>query len=526
MATASELTINTTATALQMADTMFGEGVTVLSATYTGAATASGIYTGANTTMPGMAPADSGVILSTGTAADITNSSGQTNTSDGTTTIHNTAGDAGLTAIAGMQTFDAAVLEVQFIPVGDTLTMQLVFSSEEYLEYVGGGVNDSVGVWVNGVQATLSFGSGNISIDTINTTTNSNLYVDNPAGTNLVNTEMDGLTVTLTIKAPVNAGVSNTFRIGIADGGDGAYDSNLMIVADSLQTVLIANDDTVSVFPSTQKTVDLLANDQSEPTATVTVTELNGQSVSPGDSVVLATGQTLTLNVDGTVTVTSAAGATSTVFSYTISDGNGTMDVAYVTLNTAACFVAGTLIDTPDGPMPIEAIRPGTLVITRDHGPRPVRWIGFSTRKAEGRDAPVVFETGTMGNSRRLMVSQNHRMLVSTPMVELLYGCSEVLVKARDLVNGSDIHIVERDRMVTYVHLLFDEHEIITANGCLSESYHPGDQSIDSFDNATRSEILQLFPEIADLEVANWLPTARMALKGYEARVLRPVTLH
>ena len=95
--------------------------------------------------------------------------------------------------------------------------MQISFSSEEYLEYVGTGFNDAVGVWVNGVKATLTVGTGDISINNINPGSNGNLYVDN--ANDGFNTEMDGFTVTLTLKAPVNAGQVNTIKIGIADGG-------------------------------------------------------------------------------------------------------------------------------------------------------------------------------------------------------------------------------------------------------------------------------------------------------------------
>ena len=59
--------------------------------------------------------------------------------------------------------------------------MQIVFSSEEYLEYVDSGFNDVVGVFVNGQPAQLTVGTGEISIDNINDQTNSNLYIDNPA---------------------------------------------------------------------------------------------------------------------------------------------------------------------------------------------------------------------------------------------------------------------------------------------------------------------------------------------------------
>lgn len=238
MAIANELTI-TSASALDMADTMFGDGIQIVSATYSGDAGASGIYSDATTTIPGIVSGDTGVILSTGIVGDFTDNSGTTDTNTGsaggTDMANGVDGDAQLNAAAGLPTFDAAIFEASFIPTGDFLTMQFVFSSEEYLEYVGQSYNDVVGVWVNGafVPLTISFG-GVVSIDGVNTTQNSNLYIDNPAASDLYNTQMDGFTVTLSLKAPVVAGQTNTIKIGIADGGDGAYDSNLLISGNSI----------------------------------------------------------------------------------------------------------------------------------------------------------------------------------------------------------------------------------------------------------------------------------------------------
>jgi hypothetical protein len=110
MAIATELAINNAATATDMANAIFGQGVTIVSATYQGDANAKGIYSGAQTTMPGVVPGDSGVILSTGNTSFFTNGSGTTNTN----TVANAGsnnngvdGDAQLNAIAGQATFDA-----------------------------------------------------------------------------------------------------------------------------------------------------------------------------------------------------------------------------------------------------------------------------------------------------------------------------------------------------------------------------------------------------------------------------------
>ena len=159
---ATKLSVDTTATAMQMAETMFGDGVTVVSASYLGDDLASGIYTDGMSVSPNVVPADSGVILSSGKAQEFTNASGDANQVSGRSTnlAGGIDGNADMNAIAGMATYDAAFFEASFVSSGDTLTMQLVFSSEEYLEYVHSGFNDAVGVWVNGQRVELSIGDG------------------------------------------------------------------------------------------------------------------------------------------------------------------------------------------------------------------------------------------------------------------------------------------------------------------------------------------------------------------------------
>lgn len=139
--------------------------------------------------------------------------------------------------------------------------MQIAFSSDEYLEYVDGGFHDAVGVWVNDVQDQISVGSGDISIDNINDEDNEKLYVDNPATVDTYNTEMDRFTVTLTLKAPATPGATNTIKLAIADCGDGDLDSNLLIAGGSVQTVLIAGNDTASLKLGQSGDFNLLSND-------------------------------------------------------------------------------------------------------------------------------------------------------------------------------------------------------------------------------------------------------------------------
>jgi hypothetical protein len=253
-----------------MAETIFGEGVKIVSASFTGADGQVGIYSGADETMPGVAPSDRGLILSTGRVSDFTRSEGDANISEGTSTNFAGRGDDMLSRVSGQTTFDAAVFEASFVPTGDVLTMQIVWSSEEYLEYVNSGFNDAFAVWVNDVPAELVLGAGSISIDNINNKVNSNLYVDNAAASNTYNTEMDGFTVTLTLKVPVRAGEVNTFRMAIADSGDGAFDSAVMVAAGSVQVGLIALDDEMSIRKGDLAKLDVLGNDKSSVGAMLT----------------------------------------------------------------------------------------------------------------------------------------------------------------------------------------------------------------------------------------------------------------
>lgn len=328
---AQKLHIETKLDAMKLAEAMFGDGIKVISAKYLGDPASAGIYEDGEKLAYGAVPSDRGVILSTGYAVNFTNNSGATNQASNTTgQTKGISGDSAINAIAGVATYDGAFLDSQFVPTGDTLTMRLVFASEEYLEWVNSGYNDAVGIWVNGKKIELALGDGDISIDNINDKSNANLFIDNLDGN--LNTEMDGLTIVLTLKATVFPGVVNSIRIGIADAGDRLYDSALLIVADSVQTSLIAHDDTVAVAAKGEAVVDLLANDVTTGRSGVAITQLNDVAVKVGEIVTLPSGDRLRLNADGTVTVFAATVGGPLSFTYTITDDHGTADTAFVTV--------------------------------------------------------------------------------------------------------------------------------------------------------------------------------------------------
>lgn len=182
------------------------------------------------------------------------------------------------------------------------------------------------------------------------------------------------------------------------------------------------------------------------------------------------------------------------------------------------CFVRGTRIKTDQGEVAVEDLMPGDRVLTLDNGFQPVRWVGSSRRAAVGRLAPVRIRAGVLGNERDLLVSPQHRMVLRGWQASLMFGEAEVLVAAKALVNDTTIRIEEGGE-VDYFHILFDRHEIIFANGAACESFHPGQQGWKALDDATRDEILDLFPELAG-DPETYGEAARLSLKDYEGRIL------
>ncbi|MEO0943648.1 MAG: Hint domain-containing protein [Pseudomonadota bacterium] len=155
------------------------------------------------------------------------------------------------------------------------------------------------------------------------------------------------------------------------------------------------------------------------------------------------------------------------------------------------CFVRGTAIRTPDGDRAIETLREGDPVITIDSGAQPIRWIGQTTMRASGKLAPVRFAKGVLGNYRDLLVSPRHRVLMP--------GAAEALVPAQNMIDDFGV-TVRYGGMVTYIHVLFDQHEMLIANGAASESFYPENRALETIPPASREDLFAQFPTLrADL---------------------------
>lgn len=198
-------------------------------------------------------------------------------------------------------------------------------------------------------------------------------------------------------------------------------------------------------------------------------------------------------------------------------------------LTIVVCFTPGTRILTPGGDTPVQDLSVGDRVVTRDHGVQRISWIGATTvtpaRVAANTNLrPILIRQGALGTNlpeRDMRVSRQHRMLVRDWRAEMLFGEEDgVLVPAFALCNDKDIIEERPTEDVTYIHIAFENHEIVYADGLETESFHPGDRTVAGLSEAQRDELLTLFPQLAqDSEYAYSI--ARDGVRGREARLFR-----
>ncbi|TKW65805.1 MAG: Hint domain-containing protein [Paracoccus denitrificans] len=192
------------------------------------------------------------------------------------------------------------------------------------------------------------------------------------------------------------------------------------------------------------------------------------------------------------------------------------------------CFAAGTEIEAQGRMVLIEDIRVGDLVMTRDRGPQPVRWIGShrldQKQLAEHQKLkPIRISAGALGQgipASDLIVSPQHRILVRSSIARRMFGADEILVAAKKLTSIDGISVAEDVTQVVYYHMLFDQHEIVIANGAEAESLYTGEEALKSLGPAARDEIFSIFPELRALDACESPAGVRPLAEGRRARKL------
>lgn len=298
-----QLTVMGGVDATTLAQTLAGPGITVSNATLTGSPLAAGTFDGSASNI-GM---NSGVILCTGpvTIAPGPNNSGSAGENNGQ------PGNAQLNGLANATTFNAIVLELDFIPLSNTIEFDYVFGSEEYPEWVNSSFNDAFAFFISGPgivgEQNIAVVPGTttpVTINTINGGSNAQYYINNAGGATV---QYDGFTTVLTATSTVQACETYHLKLMIADGGDGMWDSGVFLAEGSLTSSV------VQITTSTATADSTAYENCSNATVTFTLSQT------------LSTDYTVTYNVSGTATngvdyptiptsVTIPAGSLSTSF--------------------------------------------------------------------------------------------------------------------------------------------------------------------------------------------------------------------
>ncbi|MBV1863415.1 MAG: Hint domain-containing protein [Rhodobacteraceae bacterium] len=205
---------------------------------------------------------------------------------------------------------------------------------------------------------------------------------------------------------------------------------------------------------------------------------------------------------------------------------SNTTSIPYVDIpSIVICFTPGTMITTPRGQVPVETLSAGDLVITADNGLQTIRWVGAKRMTGARLMAypelrPIRIRKNAFGEGlplRDMWVSPQHRMLVSSEKNLLEHGEQELLVPAKALLNDLSITVDYGIRSTEYIHILFDKHEIIFANGSATESFHPGASALSGIEDAARDELFDIFPEL-ETDPTLYGPSARLSLRVQEGR--------
>ena len=256
----AQLQVRTESNAQALVQMLLGQGITVSNISLRGDPLATGIFnniSGTNITL------DSGIVLSNGRAAtNPLNPLARGMDGDGVTPAYTSAsssgafastgfglpGDPDLERLTGDPTFDATVLQFDFVPLGDTIKFRYVFSSEEYPDFPCANVNDGFAFFIEKVgvpgQTNIALIPGTtdpVTIDNINDDPTCGLYpqfyVTNKTNVNFTH---NGHTKVFTAIAKVEPCQAYTLKLVIADGGDDIYDSGVFLEAGSLSSNAIS----------------------------------------------------------------------------------------------------------------------------------------------------------------------------------------------------------------------------------------------------------------------------------------------
>lgn len=189
------------------------------------------------------------------------------------------------------------------------------------------------------------------------------------------------------------------------------------------------------------------------------------------------------------------------------------------------CFLSGTLISTDKGQISIEDLSIGDLVLTKDLGYQPIRWIGRRVLDeielaVSANLQPVKIHAGALGKglpSTDLLVSPQHRIFVCSKIAQRMFDTREVLVAAKSLLELPGVEIATLEGPISYLHILLDGHHVIYSNGAPTESLLAGPEALKSLPTDYLRELWAIFPELVfskcAVAPAAFIPKGRLQRK-------------
>lgn len=263
-----------------------------------------------------------------------------------------------------------------------------------------------------------------------------------------------------------------------------------LVLSGGADTVLLADgsgQDLVSGFDMTDSG-DGTTMDQLDASR---MTDTDGERVNVGDVVVTDTNG----NGTGDAILTFPNGDSIILVGVTPDQVNGAPELNSIGI---PCFTPGTLIATEQGEIPVETIREGDMVLTADRGYQPVRWVGARTLTRADLTSnpnlrPIVVRKNAFGNRRRMLVSPQHGIAVAHNGLQHLIRAKH----AAEWFGGKVARVNERQDHVTYNHIMFQQHELIHAEGAWTETFYPGPAALRSIGRSDLFELLTRFPALA-----------------------------
>jgi hypothetical protein len=468
--------------------------------------------TGGTLTVTGALTDTSSAQINISSGATLTSAYAITNTS-GTITVNGMLTETGNTQISNAGTITLSGGTLSDTGTGGISNSGTISASGTAALNVGAthAIGNTGAIHVTGGTLTVTglitdTGSSTITIDSGATLTTSQL-ITNTSGTVTLNngtlTDSGGLTLTaggLTGYGAVNAAITGGGTI-TANGGALTL-SGQVDASGTASSLIIDNGSTLQLTSTTavgaasiNPTLSFIGNgdlfiDTAAAVGTLHLGAISGFSGTDKIEIkAIGSGDTVSWSA-ATNKLTISNGLTSQTFTFaagtqgqyiTVSDVSG---VDTLTI----CFMAGTMIRTPDGEVAVETLKPGDLVLTTTGEAKPVNWVGRQTvskRFADPlRSYPIRVRAGALDDNtpvRDLLISPDHALLVGG-----------VMVQAGALVNGTSI---TREKAIpdtfVYYHVELDDHSLILAEGAPAETFV---DNVDRMNFDNWSEYRALYP--------------------------------